>query len=123
MDINEKNMSLKDVLLHISKLIKNNKVEEAVIFLKKNPTVNQKYMLEYIFKGSANINDNNQMLSSINYNKLDYKLMSFLLDINPESYLSKHFFLNVILNSKNFDINIPILLIENGLKIVNRKSI
>ena len=47
MDINEKNMSLKDVLLHISKLIKNNKVEKAIVFFEKNPIVNKKYMLEF----------------------------------------------------------------------------
>ena len=122
MDINEKNMSLKDVLLHISKLIKNNKVEKAIVFFEKNPIVNKKYMLEYIFNGSVNLNDNNQMLANINYGKLDANLMSFLLNINPDGYLSKNFFLNVILNSKNFDINLPILLIENGIDLFENYS-
>ena len=122
MDINEKNMSLKDVLLHISKLIKNNKVEKAIVFFEKNPIVNKKYMLEYIFNGSVNLNDNTQMLANINYGKLDANLMSFLLNINPDGYLSKNFFLNVILNSKNFDINLPILLIENGIDLFENYS-
>ncbi len=122
MDVNEKNMSLKEVLIHISRLIKNNEVEKAVVFFKKNPFVNQKYMLEYVFNGATNISDNNKMLSNMNYGRLDNKLMSFLLNINPEGYLSKYFFLDVILNSKNFDINIPILLIENGIDLFENYS-
>ena len=56
MDINEKNMSLKDVLLHISKLIKNNKVEKAIVFFFFFLIFNKKYILEYIFYCSFNLN-------------------------------------------------------------------